>query len=1448
MAPAPSEQRSSMPPATSTPRHTASNTSQSATTEPAFWPVRTLLDERVKKGITEYLVAWAPQKGIAYKPTWEPKANVNSEALEDWEIQKAEKKARAKPKRKRGITEDPARQATEEPLTQDSSPIHPPTKRVRRQIQSSPAQSPAQKFRLRRKHDAQSAARPGRGLEVESSEVEIPDSYEIESRSGSNEAPGIQVAISEPTSSFDRDAYIKTAGLSQISTYSTSLPSVHSPIASTAENPFSDAIIPDSQDIPGSSTYKPSDTTDSSAHISNQPLTSPVRDTDRSRDELSHCESQLETSGTSRELDTQGYSSQSHLASPPSQDNYPDYAAIQSQSDIISSAQPEHESSGILNPLSGTPQTQLQHDQPLPTTASEYSTPSSAVVTTLDPQQAKPTKELSDSASETGRPAHQGTPVDQGAEGVSSSSRRPTPAGLTFEHSIDQSESEQQLLESGNLAQTGAADSPLSPQLFYEQDFLTQDHLISQEGTDDPVLSNSSVRNSPRFVAPGAFLGRQSSLPATTTFEPQQSSVRQSQSQPRTLSSFETWQAAQTRSPPPWFSTQQFVENVQHSNLSALDTDLDTPYDVQTTTQNDQSSGQEPEYLAAYSQPEPSDHVLPSIEANLSGFSTPLSQRQPSPISEGANLLFQNSSMIVSNMETNTQTPAGSGEPRLSIMEQLEQARNEAMSSSIGAFSTHPVASLSQPHSAQNDLERSLSPAAMDEENTQISPLGPKEFIVPLPMTAWVRDEYRRHLTAHRDYVRAFLEDVDIDPSLVEKIDVLINELKMLSDHPALLEESTFTQGGLSDRDQAKYAEDCSTKCLFLRELLTTLLPEPVHVAILVDSGKMLDILEAIFCHNKYSYSRPDIGVEPIEENRAEGLLEITLLPGQNFLDYAPIKKVHTVIAFDGVFSSSQVENLLSDKGMNSFYRSTLNLISLKVVNSVEHLELCVPKNVEPLERRTMLISCIETASPDLGSLDLNKYPEMVRSAGLIASFILNKGKQPWPLPQIPVVDGIDDLVLPSQSTNSAVQTELHTLAPDSSLQQTKRLLVSFAAASGHAPITNLNKDPEEVTGIESPKRQKLSQEPEYQISNDFDQKTSNILNPPHPNFSMAVGKVIETTQAITLDPRIPLTSNPEMGIAEANKFDEFQGAQVLALLEKISNLESQLELKVIAETQLRKQNQSLEARNKDQEKSILIIQPKYQEALNERGRFQEERNKATKEATTLAQRLEARNTELAKIKAEKSFLDGEFAEARAQLANSSNPEIAEVQKLKDDVRQMEEENAKLQKKLATAQKDLEYAREMYQKKSNDASELNQEITDLKSTKEVLQRTATSNIVRIHEIQSASEAKQLQARISELETVVKQRDWELERTREELKIRSNGRRETRGASTPRSPRMANGTMSPRPVERILGNSRSRATSPSASGPTIPPIDATFSGQALFQGATGPSVGRWTHLQ
>lgn len=224
------------------------------------------------------------------------------------------------------------------------------------------------------------------------------------------------------------------------------------------------------------------------------------------------------------------------------------------------------------------------------------------------------------------------------------------------------------------------------------------------------------------------------------------------------------------------------------------------------------------------------------------------------------------------------------------------------------------------------------------------------------------------------------------------------------------------------------------------------------------------------------------------------------------------------------------------------------------------------------------------------------------------------------------------------------------------------------------------------------------------------------------------------------------------------------------------------------------------------------------------------------------------RNTELSKIKAEKASLDAEFTAAQAQLANNSHPDTAEVQKLKDEIQLMKEENSKLQKKLVTAEKLLEYTRDTYQQSSNHVSEQNQEILELRNARDILQRTATDNLVKVHEIQSVSEAKQLQARISELETTVKQREWELERTKEELKMRTNGRRETRGASAPRSPRLGNGTMSPRPVERILGSSRSRATSPSASGPTIPPLDGVFPGQALFQGAPGPNVGRWTHLQ
>lgn len=294
----------------------------------------------------------------------------------------------------------------------------------------------------------------------------------------------------------------------------------------------------------------------------------------------------------------------------------------------------------------------------------------------------------------------------------------------------------------------------------------------------------------------------------------------------------------------------------------------------------------------------------------------------------------------------------------------------------------------------------------------------------------------------------------------------------------------------------------------------------------------------------------------------------------------------------------------------------------------------------------------------------------------------------------------------------------------------------------------------------------------------------------------------------------------------------------------KVTELQNQLQNKNDAEDELFQQNQKLQARCQDLEKSIRDIQPKYQEALNDRGRFEHEMTESLSRENNLRQRFDARMVELTKVRDEKAAVEFELSAARATLSTSAIPEIAELYQLKEELNSLRVEKERLQKRSASMQNDLEYMRSNYQQASSAAAESRNEINELTSELRIAQRKASENTVRIHEIQASEEIKQYLDRIDELEAEKVELERELEKRSEELKTFLNGRRQTRGTSVPRSPRM--GTMSPgaRPMARVLSGVGSRGNSPAPTD--APPFRGTFTGDALF--TTGPGGGRWgNHL-
>jgi chromosome segregation ATPase len=353
-------------------------------------------------------------------------------------------------------------------------------------------------------------------------------------------------------------------------------------------------------------------------------------------------------------------------------------------------------------------------------------------------------------------------------------------------------------------------------------------------------------------------------------------------------------------------------------------------------------------------------------------------------------------------------------------------------------------------------------------------------------------------------------------------------------------------------------------------------------------------------------------------------------------------------------------------------------------------------------------------------------------------------------------------------------------------------------------------------------------------------------------------GDVTRVSDTVGYRTQIPSTSMGDTAITKVDALDEEQSRHISSLLEKVSvpicsihqigsdpslqvdNLEVELQNKQSTEEQLRSKVKNLEARLEDYVSTIQKLEPKLLQAIADRRKFQAERDAAKSQAVILTQSIEARVAEIAKLKEDKVNLEKDLATTRTALAHSTVPEIAQLAQTQDKLRVLQADKERLEKRILSMQKDFDFTRDSYQKASSYTTELRNELSELQEQNTILQRKASENIIRVAEIQRANEAKEREERIDELEALLKDRDQELRKKSEELKFKTNGRRETRGTSVPRSPRLGSGAMSPRPrFAQPAGGSR---------GGSPAPGDARegFRDATLFPSSALASA-RWGHL-
>ncbi|KAJ2989861.1 hypothetical protein NUW58_g3252 [Xylaria curta] len=705
-------------------------------------------------------------------------------------------------------------------------------------------------------------------------------------------------------------------------------------------------------------------------------------------------------------------------------------------------------------------------------------------------------------------------------------------------------------------------------------------------------------------------------------------------------------------------------------------------------------------------------------------------------------------------------------------------------------FTTGPLprSTNSDDDEMQTDLPRSLLPQV---------PTGPCEYLITLPFQTSSRPQYNDIIRENESLMNEYNLSFRVFPygtprkDLVEKLDMMFSRLFDMCDYPPFLD----SLASMTPEQITKHVIGTNAKFSFVAELLDNLqaLNSDKKVLILVRPGKLMDLLSHVIQSTGCHYIRS--GQEIISAADAKHALTVSLSSTSDEISSAPVG-VDVVIAFDHTFRQELVP---------STEQSTPPIV-LALVNiaSIQHLNMQIMENLQPLERKNVLMLALVKA------MRYVEEPDHSESLFSIADKFARRIQTPE--------DDEDDFYWEPQSVPTDIFDDLY--AASSQIEAT---LSGQSLSSSQHPDSRKRSYVDDDSGESLPKRPKMSQ----------------------PQVVTSLSRFSSALRDFFGDDLTQGSDNTTV-IVSADKLQ--------ALSEKFAELEAKLEDSKIRETEFRQLSDRAQKEVDGYAASINTIQRRYMDALKERGIFEADCLTAQGQASVLSKSLESCHTEIATLKQARTKMEKELAEANDALLHSSNPDLVKAAELSKDLHTANADVQDLKKRIVVMQSDLDYTKNLYDRASQRATELSLENRAHENKLQELQRKADENVVEVNKVQSRNEVRILAQQVKEQKTLVRERTAELNRVKEELKSLKSGRRETRQSSVPRSPRLSSlGVMSPRNGTRgpsaMGGPSSSRGTSPQ------PPM-AVFDGPvgsgngvqnaALFN--QGPAANRFAHLR
>lgn len=263
-------------------------------------------------------------------------------------------------------------------------------------------------------------------------------------------------------------------------------------------------------------------------------------------------------------------------------------------------------------------------------------------------------------------------------------------------------------------------------------------------------------------------------------------------------------------------------------------------------------------------------------------------------------------------------------------------------------------------------------------------PTGRNEYLITLPINNIMRPMYIDILLENEELMKAYNASFLVSPyeqphpTLVSKIDEMFSRLFDICDLPLFME----TIPSMTDIQLAKYLANTNAKFAFVTELLSSLAEAESDkvILILARPGQLIDFLGHVVQASGHGYIRCGSTItRPSKEH------PLTVAVSSTEADASSIPEdVDVVIAFDHTYRRELLP-------ASVWERSPL-LMVLTSLCSIQHLNMRVSDQMDPLERKNVLVLASAKTMPYIENCDAKTSIGIPKVAQIFAEHITK-----WP-------------------------------------------------------------------------------------------------------------------------------------------------------------------------------------------------------------------------------------------------------------------------------------------------------------------------------------------------------------------------------------------------------------------------------------------------------------------